>query len=93
MPYIPVKDRKKFEKVLNKLPIPKNKGELEFCLFMIMCEYMGMGRKWNYKNLHDVAYAATHCGDEFRRRFLDRREDEALRNSEDIMEYQPINER
>jgi hypothetical protein len=41
-------------------------------------------REWNYTNLHDCCYAAQHCADEFRRRFLDKREDAARVENGDV---------
>jgi hypothetical protein len=42
-------------------------------------------KKIRYVNLHDCVYAATHCADEFRRRFLDAREEDAREKDGDIM--------
>ena len=83
MPYIKQEDREKFTKILTQLPNLLIKGELEYCLFFIMQSYM-KDKKVNYSNLHDTVYAAQHCADEFRRRFLDKREDEARNNNGDI---------
>lgn len=38
-----------------------------------------------YSTLHDCTYAAQHCADEFRRRYLDRREDAAMNKNGDIV--------
>jgi len=124
MPYIPPKDRLKFDKYLNKMlktfndiydllsfikflsdkyvnreflygkVIIENKGELEYCVFKLMIDYMYNYEEAKYSNLHgivyrvksvssnitndDAKYAIEHCADEFRRRFLDEREDEAI---------------
>jgi hypothetical protein len=48
-----------------------------------MKEYMTT-RDFNYSNLHDTVYAAIHCGDEYRRRFLDKREDDANLTNGDV---------
>ena len=37
-----------------------------------------------YSDLHDCTYAAMHCADEFRRRYLDVREDAAKHLNGDI---------
>ena len=76
MPYIKPEDRVKFNEVLNNLPSFSTKGELEYCIYSMMKQY-AVSREFNYSNLHDVIYAAQHCADEFRRHFLDYREDEA----------------
>jgi hypothetical protein len=85
MPYIPEKDRPKFNEILNKIPLMDSKGELEYCIFKLMKIYMRQsGRQYRYSTLHDVAYSAMHCADEFRRRFLDVRENYAMRENGDI---------
>ena len=83
MPYIKQEDRTRFDEVLGELPPFKTKGELEYCIFNMMKYYMSI-RDFNYSNLHDTVYSAIHCGDEFRRRFLDKREDEARLTNGDI---------
>jgi hypothetical protein len=83
MPYINQTDRECFDKVLSKLPAMRNKGELEYCIFTLLVKYKDM-RTFKYSELHDACYAAMHCADEFRRRFLDEREDEARLQNGDI---------
>lgn len=87
MPYIKPESRKILDDGLKKLeflPIPfENKGELEYCVFKLMKMYMST-RENRYSNLHDCTYAVQHCADEFRRRFLDKREDEAIEENGDI---------
>jgi len=87
MPYIDPKDRPKFRDVLNKMPIMKTKGELEYCIFVLMRQYMSE-LPIKYSNLHDTVYAAQHCADEFRRRFLDDREDAARASNGDIYSFE-----
>lgn len=84
MPYIRPEDRKKFDYVLNSLPNMSTKGELEYCIFKLMLMYFKDGKAWRYLNLHDATYAASHCSDEFRRRFLDVREEQAIYQNGDI---------
>jgi len=83
MPYIRPAERTKFNNILNEIPEIQTKGELEYCIFKLMKAYMAI-RKFRYSNLHDVVYAAHHCADEFRRRFLDKRENEAREQNGDI---------
>jgi len=83
MPYIKPQDRIKFDVVLERLPEIKVKGELEYCIFKLMKKYM-VNKEWRYSTLHDTSYAAHHCGDEFRRRFLDTRENEAIEQNGDV---------
>lgn len=83
MPYIKESDRALFDELLNKLPLMKVKGELEYCIFKLMQHYMS-DKEFKYSTLHDTVYSAIHCGDEYRRRFLDKREDEARESNGDI---------
>lgn len=82
MPYIEEQLRSRYE-VLNSLPEISTKGELEYCIFKLMKVYMST-RSYKYTNLHDTVYAAAHCADEFRRRFLDGREDTAIIENGDV---------
>lgn len=83
MPYINKADRSQFSKILKDLPAFKTKGELEFCIFYLMKLYMSK-RPYKYTDLHDTVYAAAHCSDEFRRLYLDAREDIAMFQNGDI---------
>jgi hypothetical protein len=49
-----------------------------------MVTYM-KDKEYRYSTLHDTVYAATHCGDEFRRRFLDARENTAIKENGDVL--------
>jgi hypothetical protein len=85
MPYIKNSERKQYDKILdgfNDIEI-KTKGDLEYCIFTLMLYYMRT-RESKYSQLHDCTYAAQHCSDEFRRRFLDKREDSAKETNGDI---------
>ena len=98
MPYIEPPDRQRLDNVLDSLSDPinriysdyykndvifRNKGELEYCLFKLMKLYMS-DRIASYCSLHSCVYAVIHAGEEFRRRFLDKREDEARQENGDI---------
>jgi len=83
MPYISDEDRIQFDVVLDRLPEIKTKGELEYILFRTLKIYMD-DRKYKYGELHDAVYACAHVSDEFRRRYLDKREDEAIQCNGDI---------
>ena len=73
MPYIKMADRKKFDQVFDVCPRLETKGELEYIIFRFMKHYME-AHPFRYTHLHDCCYAAAHCADEFRRRFLDAHE-------------------
>ena len=83
MPYIKEELRTFYDGQLSNIIDIKTKGELEYIIFKLMKIYMG-NKKYNYSNLHDVCYSAMHCADEFRRRFLDEREDSARLENGDI---------
>ena len=83
MPYIKQEDRPQYNVVLDKLPEIKTKGDLEYCIFKVMKKFMETREK-RYSNYHDCVYGAGHCSDEYRRRFLDKREDEAREENGDI---------
>jgi len=85
MPYIAVKDREKFDLYLNGIQKIDKKGELEYCIFKLMKRYM-KDKEYRYTQLHDTVYAANHCADEFRRRYLDSREDGAIIENGDVGE-------
>lgn len=83
MPYIKDEDRPKFSNILSQLPDFETKGELEYCVFYLMQKFMD-NRLFKYSPLHACVYAVQHCADEFRRRFLDMREDDARITNGDI---------
>jgi hypothetical protein len=83
MPYIKEEDREKYDFAFVDIKQINTKGELEYCIFKLMKIYM-YDKEEKYSNLHDCVYAAQHCADEFRRRFLDKREDSAINENGDI---------
>lgn len=83
MPYIQKSHRTQFTKVLKELPPIPSKGELEYCIFYLMKHYMS-DKLTRYATLHDCVYASMHCSEEFRRRYLDKREDVAMIQNGDI---------
>ena len=83
MPYIKKEYRKFYDVIFSDFPSIDSKGELEYCIFSLMKRYMA-ARQYKYTDLHDTVYAAQHCADEFRRRYLDKREDEAIVENGDI---------
>lgn len=83
MPYIDPKLREKYDKVLKQMPDIDTKGDLEYCIFSLMKRFM-QTREHRYSTLHEAVYCAIHCGDEFRRRYLDKREDQAIEKNGDV---------
>jgi len=83
MPYIKPEDRVKYDEALNQIKVINTKGDLEYCIYKLMKMYMQY-LDYKYSNLHDTVYAAQHCADEFRRNYLDKREDEAKLKNGDI---------
>lgn len=86
MPYINEERRivykNAFPDIHSKTPID-NKGDLEYLVFKLMKKYM-KDKEYRYSDLHDCVYAVQHCADEFRRRYLDKREDNAIAKNGDI---------
>jgi len=83
MPYIKKSDRVQYEKFLKEIESIKTKGDLEFCIFMLMTIYMH-DKEYRYSTLHDCVYACIHAGEEFKRKNLDIRENEACLENGDI---------
>ena len=83
MPYIKQEFIQHYDDILNKIQIIGTKGDLEYCIFKLMLVYMNHREK-TYTELHNATYAAQHCADEFRRRFLDKREDVAMGQNGDV---------
>ena len=83
MPYIDKEKRGKYNLIIDNLPEIETKGDLEYCVFKLMKKFMST-RKQRYTFLHDCCYAVMHCADEFRRRFLDIRENNAREKNGDI---------
>ena len=82
MPYVDENSRCLYE-ILNEFPDLETKGDLEYCITFLMKVFM-RSRQWRFSDLHDAVYAAQHCADEFRRRALDVREDEAIEINGDV---------
>lgn len=88
MPYVNRDSREKYkdiDKAIGRSNQIETKGDLEYLIFRLMIKFMGT-REYRYSTLHDCVYAAQHCADEFRRRFLDKREDIALSDNGDIFD-------
>ncbi len=86
MPYINSESRNKYQtlrNVIEDMQEIETKGDLEYLVFLLMLKYM-KSREYRYSTLHDCVYAVAHASDEFRRRFLDKREDEACQKNGDI---------
>jgi len=83
MPYIKKDARINYDKTLNEIKEISTKGDLEYIIFKLMKIYMS-NKEYRYSTLHDCVYSAIHCGDEFRRRYLDKREDFAKDENGDV---------
>ena len=83
MPYIDPIFRNQYDEILNQMPNIDSKGDLEYCVFKLMKRFM-VNREFRYSTLHEVVYATQHCADEYRRRYLDKREDEAIESNGDV---------
>lgn len=80
MPHISEKQRVKYQElvamILNDTNI-ETKGDLEYLVFKLMKAYMKT-REERYSNLHDTVYGVIHSAEEFKRLYLDKREDKAI---------------
>jgi hypothetical protein len=76
MPYIKKELREKYDNAFKYFPDMATKGDLEYCVTKLMHKFM-QTREKRYSTLHEVVYAVMHCADEYRRLYLDKREDEA----------------
>ena len=83
MPYILKEEREQFDIGLNEISNIETKGQLEYCIYTLMKKYM-KDKMFSYTELHNTVYAAQHCGDEFRRKYLDKRENEACSQNGEI---------
>ncbi len=83
MPYIKKELRPKYDKILDQMSYIESKGELEYCIYKLMVDYMHE-REFNYDNLHETVYAVVHAAHEFERNKLDAREDHAKEKNGDI---------
>ena len=86
MPYIKQEDRDALNDSWDGIA---TKGELEYRIASLMDAYM-LNREANYTNLHDCCYAAQHMADEFRRRFLDARENHAKDVNGDVFTFNSV---
>lgn len=86
MPYINQTQRDKYDIIMRAIKSSteiETKGDLEYLVFTLMKKFMST-RENRYSTLHEVVYAVMHCADEYRRRYLDKREDEARETNGDI---------
>lgn len=86
MPYIEKSQREMYNNFLISLQGMEQietKGDLEYLVFILMKKFMST-REQRYSTLHDCVYATIHAGEEFKRRFLDKREDHVRQKNGDI---------
>ena len=53
------------------------KGDLEYIIYTLLKQYMST-REFRYGDLHEAVYGCIHAGEEFKRLYLDKREDQAI---------------
>ena len=86
MPYVDKTSRDKYKEIHKAICFTEKietKGDLEYLVFRLMIKFMETREK-RYSTLHDCVYAVAHASDEYRRRYLDIRENEALEANGDI---------
>lgn len=83
MPWIKPELRNKYLKILKQLPEIETKGDLEYCVIYLAKKFMST-REFRYSPLHACTYAIIHAGEEFKRLYLDKRENTAKKKNGDI---------
>ena len=83
MPYIPQSERKQFNKGLILLT-PKTKGQLTYCLYNLVLDYMHRHSPLSYAEISNTLSALTNAEHELCRRTLDPYEDEKRKEHGDI---------
>ena len=79
MPYIPQKRR---DNIIIGLDTPKNAGELNYAITLLLIQYwQEHGR---YQAINDISGACTEALAEFRRRVVEKYEDQKIKESGDI---------
>lgn len=77
MPHIKPDFRPKYNDILNLLPPIESKGDLEYIIYRTLKLFMKT-RDSNFTNLHEAVYGGIHASEEFKRNYLDKREDFAI---------------
>ncbi len=80
MPHINDLDKIKYNHIINSISSSQDietKGDLEYLVYQLIKRYMH-SRETRYSNLHDAVYGTIHAGAEYKRLYLDKREDEAI---------------
>lgn len=80
MPHINDLDKVKYSHIIHSINTSQNietKGDLEYLVYQLLKRYM-YSRKVNYSNLHDAVYGTIHSAEEYKRLYLDKREDYAI---------------
>ncbi len=80
MPHIHDLDKIKYNHITHSISSSQDietKGDLEYLVYQLIKRYMH-SREVRYSNLHDAVYATIHAGEEYKRLYLDKREDVAI---------------
>lgn len=86
VPYISQEERSQydlFRVFLRDMPPIKDKGNLEYMVYLLMLKFMST-REQRYGDLHEAVYGTVHSAHEFERNFLDKRENLAKQKNGDI---------
>lgn len=85
MPYIKPEERQKFQVCLDDIVDHiRTKGELTYCLYYLALKVM-QSRGRSYTHISMAASAVHDAWAEFRRRHLDRYEDDKMHENGDIL--------
>ena len=79
MPHINKEQRELYSTLLSEILRTEilNKGDLEYLVYNLMKQFMATREK-RYGTYHEAVYATIHSAEEYKRLYLDKREDKAI---------------
>jgi hypothetical protein len=82
MPHISKSQREIYSTFISELLRTEilTKGDLEYIIYNVVKQFMAT-REFRYSNLHDAVYGCIHAGEEYKRLYLDKREDKAIEDN------------
>jgi len=89
MPYIPAKDRPKYDVVIAQVPTLQSVGDLNYVLTEICARYL-LDRGLRYEYQEDITGVLNHIDGEFKRRLLYPYEDKKIREHGDTAGFREL---
>lgn len=86
MPYLPPEERALFDDALDGVPTIRSKGQLTYCVTRLMLRFAREHGLTGYQRHSDAVAATADAGHEYRRRVLDKYENDAIRRNGDLFE-------